>query len=69
MIYFDLFYFSAEMNWTERETKTMNSIKEAKQRVADEIAKMNERLKKQKGAIQLIKDEIIKVEQQQDVKT
>ena len=57
------------MNWTERETKTMNSIKEAKQRVADEIAKMNERLKKQKGAIQLIKDEIIKVEQQQDVKT
>ena len=66
------FFFSEEIseeNWKEREAKTLDSIIQAKQRVAEEIMQMNERLKKQKGAIQLIKDEIVKVEQLQDVKT
>jgi len=60
---------SEEKNWAEKESKTLTSITQAKQRVADEIQKMNDRLKKQKGAIQLIKDELVKVEQQTDVKT
>jgi len=59
-----------ETNWKEKESKTLASIKQAKSRVAEEIIQMNERLKKQKNAIQTIKEEISNVEQQQQqVKT
>lgn len=51
-----------ETDWKGKEIKTLLSIKQAKKRVAEEIAQMNERLKKQKNAIQKIKEEIIKVE-------
>jgi len=58
-----------ETDWRVREEDTVNSIQQAKKRVAEEIAHMKERLQKQKNAIQLMKDEIVKVEQQQDLKT
>ena len=54
-----------ETDWKGKENKTLESIKSAKKRVAEEIAQMNERLKKQKNAIQKIKDEMIKIDKQQ----
>ena len=54
-----------ESDWKAKENKTLDSIKQAKKRVADEISQMNERLKKQKNAIQTIKDEIQNFEKQQ----
>jgi len=55
----------AETDWKAKEVKTLASIQSAKKRVSDEISQMNERLKKQKNAIQTIKEEIQKVEKQQ----
>ena len=54
-----------ETDWKAKETKTLTSIKSAKKRVAEEISQMNERLKKQKNAIQKIKEELHKIEKQQ----
>lgn len=54
-----------ETNWKEKENKTLGSINQAKSRVAEEIVQMNQRLKKQKNAIQKIKDEVAKIEQAQ----
>lgn len=53
-----------ETDWKGKETKTLTSLKTAKKRVAEEIAQMNERLKKQKNAIQKIKEEMVKLEKQ-----
>jgi len=58
-----------ETDWRAKETKTLISMKHAKKRVGEEISQMNERLKKQKNAIQKIKEEIAKIEKQQEAKT
>lgn len=58
-----------ETDWRAKETKTLISMKHAKKRVSEEISQMNERLKKQKTAIQKIKDEISKIEKQQVTKS
>lgn len=57
-----------ETDWKAKQSKTLASIKQAKKRVGEEITQMNERLKKQKNAIQKIKDEIAKIEKQQQPK-
>ena len=58
-----------ETDWRSKESKTLLSIKHAKKRVGEEVGQINERLKKQKIAIQKIKEEIAKLEKQQQPKT
>ncbi|XP_002164356.1 YEATS domain-containing protein 4 [Hydra vulgaris] len=53
-----------ETDWKTKGNKTLASIKLAKKRVAEEIAQMNDRLKKRKVAIQKLKEEIQKIEKQ-----
>ena len=53
-----------ETDWKGKEAKTLAAMRQAKKRVSEEIAQMNERLKKQKNAIQKIKDEVAKIEKQ-----
>lgn len=57
-----------ETDWKAKESRTLASIRQAKKRVSEEIAQMNERLKKQKNAIQTIKEEVTKIEKQQQPK-
>lgn len=58
-----------ETDWRSKESKTLLSIKHAKKRVGEEVGQINERLKKQKVAIQKIKEEIAKLEKQQQPKS
>ena len=53
----------------EKERKTLDSISNARKRVAEEITQVKERLKRQKNGIQTLKEEIQKLEKPPTVTT